>query len=472
MVEVQFNEKFMEDCIKENPLVFLGEDFNFKFQQYELHGFYPDLIFEDANGRVTIVEVQQKALDRLHLYKSLEYRDLMHKSIGYPPRIIVYCNSLRERHAPLLMTHNIECIHLEKDQFIELAKKNCPGLYKKASVTKPEEIGIDHNRINETPRGRFEYEFRRKPWYEFEAPSYYIKHYYLEIGRLGIMEDEHFYRSRYNLTDDLDAFFDGETDNSEAREALYNLSPLNFDLLKSRGETGYRCALGNEFAKPRIDLIPYITTKGNLSVCWRPTDWGNPYGKECDWQYWFSMVERSFKRPIDELMFIRGVNLLRPDPKTDYGPLLKYNKPALDSILICAVRAAFNRLVYQLSEFFEVRKINDFDFILDESEDEDIRGSVINWNLNNVKDREDEQESEWLENFEDAYGISLEIFLDLYANCLRKKRTGPKRLEVNKVKYASKDMKENGYRKMTEGVVKSIVDRLKSKHQYLFKQIS
>ena len=76
MMICNYNEKLVEEIVKEFPKEFLGEELELIAQQPTLGGFRPDLIFCNKEGRAVIVEIQLNALDRVHLYKSLEYRDL------------------------------------------------------------------------------------------------------------------------------------------------------------------------------------------------------------------------------------------------------------------------------------------------------------------------------------------------------------------------------------------------------------
>jgi hypothetical protein len=73
----RYDEKLLEEFIRDYPQAFLGEQLHLVHQQATIGGFRPDLIFQDANGRMVIVEVQLRALDRAHLYRTLEYRDLV-----------------------------------------------------------------------------------------------------------------------------------------------------------------------------------------------------------------------------------------------------------------------------------------------------------------------------------------------------------------------------------------------------------
>ena len=124
-----YEEKFLEDFIRDFPEEFLGESLSLYRQQPLIGGFRPDLIFRDRNGNLVIVEIQLKALDRHHLYRMLEYRDLlMENEVCHEPRLIVFCNELPTRYIKLINTHRILCITLTKDEFIYKALQMCPEL--------------------------------------------------------------------------------------------------------------------------------------------------------------------------------------------------------------------------------------------------------------------------------------------------------------------------------------------------------
>lgn len=124
-----YDEKFVENIIKEFPLDFIGEELEFSHQQRRLKGYPPDLIFKDQNGRYVIVEVQINALDRAHFYRAIEYRDFLVEEDGCDiPRVILFCNTLPPRFKPHLKTHNVELIALRKEEILLKAKKHYPKL--------------------------------------------------------------------------------------------------------------------------------------------------------------------------------------------------------------------------------------------------------------------------------------------------------------------------------------------------------
>jgi len=124
-----YREKLLEEFIRDFPLEFLNESLVLVSQQQTIRGFRPDLIFRDSEGRLVIVEVQLHALDRHHLYRTLEYRDLLMEATGCgEPRIILFCNVIRPMHERLLLTHRIARITVNKEDFLAKALILRPNL--------------------------------------------------------------------------------------------------------------------------------------------------------------------------------------------------------------------------------------------------------------------------------------------------------------------------------------------------------
>ena len=125
--DILINEKVLEEYIKQYPKVFLDLDLSLVKQQESLYGLVPDLSFEDKDGNILITEIQLGYLDRYHLYKSLEYRDLY--QIKYQNKkadVAVFCNGLENNYIQILKIHNIN-IHLKSEQWIYDTMKSVDG---------------------------------------------------------------------------------------------------------------------------------------------------------------------------------------------------------------------------------------------------------------------------------------------------------------------------------------------------------
>jgi len=217
-------------------------------------------------------------------------------------------------------------------------------------------------------------------------------------------------------------------------------------------------------SKPRIELSAHITKMNNLSVRWHPKGWRNSV---FDWHrsdhshfnlithrkwveppdfHWFTGDEEPTfdSRPSNELMYIRGVGNLRPEPRDTYGPYATFNSDVVDSILICAVRAAYEGLIENLKHTFDVEVIDSFDFVL---RDEISGGDewslhspihrVVAWSLEDAAElqarhaRDSSAEQERRDRTELAdlharYGFTAESFTNALAIASSKKQSGPK----------------------------------------------
>jgi hypothetical protein len=143
-----YEEKLLEDFIRDHPATFLNETMQLVMQQPTIGGFRPDLIFRDAGGRLVIVEVQLRALDRSHLYRTLEYRDLlMHETQCEEPRIILFCNDLRPRHERLLAIHRLSCVTVSKESFLAKARLLQPSLEVTDAVDDDEEHALTARKV-------------------------------------------------------------------------------------------------------------------------------------------------------------------------------------------------------------------------------------------------------------------------------------------------------------------------------------
>jgi predicted transcriptional regulator of viral defense system len=124
---VRYNEKLLEAFIRDYPQLFIGESLKLIEQQPVLAGFRPDLLFQDVEGTPTIVEVQTEALDRIHFYRTLEYRDLLKHEGPHPEvRVILVANSIPAKYRILIELHNVRLVLIAKEDFAAKVEKLCP----------------------------------------------------------------------------------------------------------------------------------------------------------------------------------------------------------------------------------------------------------------------------------------------------------------------------------------------------------
>lgn len=108
--EIKYKEKgFEEEVIKQLNL----ESWNLEKRQLILNGLAVDLLFSNKQNEILIVEVQVGQLDRYHLYKTLEYRDLYFLKYGVKPKVFVVAESIPKFYFKIAKIHNISlrCIN-------------------------------------------------------------------------------------------------------------------------------------------------------------------------------------------------------------------------------------------------------------------------------------------------------------------------------------------------------------------------
>ncbi|MGH2548841.1 MAG: hypothetical protein ACRDHN_05595 [Thermomicrobiales bacterium] len=244
--------------------------------------------------------------------------------------------------------------------------------------------------------------FRPIDWFDgsFEFDSdRYITHLLLEFGRLQLSPYDINPRGTDRVFSDLTSWMDKHPCDAYAR--LFDWKRLDLHGLQDR-------LRDDPNAKPRIKVTAQITSRGNLSVKWYPQGWGsdgvhwipsfyNPEGvivHESDAKpsgfIRFTGDESSSYwggRATNELMYIRGLGHISPKPRETYGYYATYNHDVVDSILICAVRSQFEKLIYQLRRSFEVEMLNRFEFETQSEDAKDDHGGlesidrVVAWSI-------------------------------------------------------------------------------------------
>ena len=89
-----FNEELWEKYVQDYPEEFIGSGFKFLGKQIKLKRGRLDLLFIDKNEELVVVELQLKALDRSHFFRSIEYLHQAEKKYNKKGRIIILCNSV------------------------------------------------------------------------------------------------------------------------------------------------------------------------------------------------------------------------------------------------------------------------------------------------------------------------------------------------------------------------------------------
>lgn len=229
--------------------------------------------------------------------------------------------------------------------------------------------------------------FRPVSWFDKTSAGEYVSHLFQELGRLGltIHDIERHDRAPHTQTvlSDLIEWLNEHPGQSFA--PLVGWQALDLPFMSSRLEK-------DRSAKPRIEISAHITKMNNLSVRWYPGGWRHSvficdltnrssspnliprhkWSQPPDFRWFVGDEEPTFNaRPTNELMYLRGVGSLDPNPSTSYGPYARYNHDVVDSILISAVRSAYEKLIEQCRLVFEVEPLDAFSFrIRDEIEDD------------------------------------------------------------------------------------------------------
>ncbi len=223
-------------------------------------------------------------------------------------------------------------------------------------------------------------------WHAHRTAHHYLAHLTSEMGRLSLTEHmEHGSGHSWRVLRELHDWFDEQPSRPIAE--IGHWANLNMTELVRRAKE-----VGNAYnVKPRIEITAEITSKDNLTVRWFPAGYrAAGYTSDESSEYLGSLRGRRFKTPPDfrayiegqqyasyrpehELMFIRGVGELHPEPR-ELGPYATCNYDVLDALLICATRATFNQMIRGLREAFDVTLLNDFDFTLAEAPAESFGG--------------------------------------------------------------------------------------------------
>jgi hypothetical protein len=316
----------------------------------------------------------------------------------------------------------------------------------------------------------------------------YVSHLLMELGRLNLEIHDIERRDRPpNTKTVLSDLIDWLAEHpGEAFAKLVDWKRLDLGQIKLRFEK-------DRSAKPRIELSADITKMNNLSVRWHPGGWRE---SEFDWHkidhHYFNLItHRKWRRPPDfhwfegdedptfdsrpsnELMYIRGVGNLRPQPHDDYGPYSTFNDDVVDSVLICAVRSAYESLIAQLGHSFEVSIVSAFDFVtrdeIDESDPLSQRlptHRVIAWSLENADElqarreqiaaaEQDRRDRLYLENVPATYGFTLEVFVAALLHASSAKPTGPAPSGEHTDRNVAKNLRSAGF-KLNAGDVRHI----------------
>lgn len=107
-MKISYKESAMEEFLKNN-LPIVEEGLSLVAVQFSLgKNHRPDIIAKDKQGRSVVIELQVGALDKNHLYRSLEYRDLFYLNHNVKPRVMVIAETVSKEYRQICKIHRVE----------------------------------------------------------------------------------------------------------------------------------------------------------------------------------------------------------------------------------------------------------------------------------------------------------------------------------------------------------------------------
>lgn len=170
-------------------------------------------------------------------------------------------------------------------------------------------------------------------------------------------------------------------------------------------------------AKPRIDVLVEITSKGNFKAEWFPTG-ANRFGvdsNDCDFVHFWRNESRGAGfdgRPSNELFFVRDVQTCLYSMH-EKG---QYRASAIDFVILAACAKLVERIKDRLSHQFELRMLADvFAEWRDNSPDDwsvEPEYEPVSWEIDDPLERRNRTELAFLDNLETELGFSEAALLD------------------------------------------------------------
>lgn len=106
--KINYKEKSVENFIASN-MDAIRSGLNLEKVQYRIgKNHRPDILAYDKNNFPVILEIQIGSLNRGHLYRSLEYRDLFFLKEGILPKVILVAEGISQEYKQILNIHEIE----------------------------------------------------------------------------------------------------------------------------------------------------------------------------------------------------------------------------------------------------------------------------------------------------------------------------------------------------------------------------
>lgn len=221
-------------------------------------------------------------------------------------------------------------------------------------------------------------------------------------------------------------------------------------------------------AKPRILLTAFLTRPGNLSLEWIPDPLGGG-----DWADFHRLSGYGPYRPSNELMFIREVRKLNPDPKPEdfFGPL---HDRLVDAHLLACIAAALDDLEGRLRVSFDIRWASKFALAWEPEK----RGvwtrrpkghPLLGWRIDDVSAQVRQQEESELVSLLELTGRDAAGFVDLLVEIEPSLTLDELRLEAAHVRLQKK-LRKRGIA-MTPAPLAHLVGLLEKQHGELLRPL-
>lgn len=432
-----FSEKFIEDCVAEAPEAFLGRKVWLRSQQPKLGGFVPDLVFIDEFGASLIVEVQKDALDRYHLYKCLEYRDLLaaHDG-GAKPEIILICETFADRYKSIVATHNVAIHVFSKEKILEMAVGNCPQSLNVHLLKSLGRSASTPKLVEEAPR--------RYAWCKYDSLVDAYGFISCELGRCGLWSKVEEATSGSDIIWTVRSILKAEHDFKDLLDPVL----WRIDNLIAKPSSWIPPHLENltRIRKPRATFEVFETSKGNLSARWYPSEakpWDN-----CSVHDWVEAPETepyAYQRPANELVFVKDIRRLSTDADQYMHLPDGDERAAINTMLLALIWAAFRHIQVILSKSVDLEVLSEFQLVTGKpasSRGLTERYDIVGWRIISTRDLRIEQAKERISSFSKRNNVDIDIVIKVLEEQTKiRKRSGE-----YQIAHVAKALRTKGYK--------------------------
>jgi hypothetical protein len=414
-----FSEKFIEDCVAEAPEAFIGRPLRLSSQQPRLGGFIPDLILVDSSDTNVIVEVQKDALDRYHLYKCLEYRDLLAaKENGRKPEVVLICETFPDRYKNIVATHNVITHVLSREQIVEKAIANCPRALRSHLLGSPSFCEPEDKW--KAPIGKP----RRYAWCKHDTLTDVYGFLSRELGRCGLWKKVQEVGNGADIIWTAKGILEGE----RLYEDLLDPVGWRIDNLIAQPTSWIPPHLENltRIRKPRATFEVFETSKGNLSARWFPVgaeQWSR--SPVHDWVKAPETEPYAYQRPANELVFIKNIRRLSTNPDHYIHLPDGDERATLNTMLLALVWSIFKHVQTTLSTTVDLEALSEFQLIAGEPANDDRvieRYDIVGWRIVSTHDLRIEEAKQRISSFAAETKVDVKTVLQTFEEQLKRNR--------------------------------------------------